>query len=311
MISQPNRFVLAGGLLIGALAIAALGVRLSINGFSGHSAARDDVSISTPPDAAPTRAVRAQPGPTSTSDAGIAYILQAVHDSLQRNDLASAKVLLDAVLAIRSDEPQALILQKELIKRQEQTRAATAVASAGPAPNAAEPVRSTPRATDKAERAHDNSPHATRERPTTAARHGHTQNTQRNEVAAFDATRAEAVRPVHASDAMLPVSGPTVSSTIGATPPAAASPVVHPAPQVSNTTAQAAAPASTDIAPPIQTAQSNPAPAVYGQAPKTRAEVRDELSRARADGSLSRFGNPDPKGPGGTPSYNAQPSVKP
>lgn len=37
------------------------------------------------------------------------------------------------------------------------------------------------------------------------------------------------------------------------------------------------------------------------QGPKTRAEVRAELARARADGSIPRFGNPDPYGPGGTP----------
>jgi hypothetical protein len=36
--------------------------------------------------------------------------------------------------------------------------------------------------------------------------------------------------------------------------------------------------------------------------PKTRAEVRAEIARARADGSLPAFGNPDPAGPGGAPS---------
>jgi DNA polymerase III gamma/tau subunit len=36
--------------------------------------------------------------------------------------------------------------------------------------------------------------------------------------------------------------------------------------------------------------------------PKTRQEVQDELRRARMNGSLPRFGNPDPYGPGGSPS---------
>jgi hypothetical protein len=36
--------------------------------------------------------------------------------------------------------------------------------------------------------------------------------------------------------------------------------------------------------------------------PKTRQEVKDELRRARMNGSLPRFGNPDPYGPGGSPS---------
>ncbi|KMZ12316.1 hypothetical protein BHUM_04679 [Candidatus Burkholderia humilis] len=36
--------------------------------------------------------------------------------------------------------------------------------------------------------------------------------------------------------------------------------------------------------------------------PKTRKDVQDELSKARMNGSLPRFGNPDPYGPGGSPS---------
>ncbi|WP_160110403.1 DUF4148 domain-containing protein [Caballeronia arvi] len=36
--------------------------------------------------------------------------------------------------------------------------------------------------------------------------------------------------------------------------------------------------------------------------PKTRKEVQDELRRARSSGALPRFGNPDPYGPGGSPS---------
>jgi len=31
--------------------------------------------------------------------------------------------------------------------------------------------------------------------------------------------------------------------------------------------------------------------------------VRAELAHARMDGTLSRFGNPDPYGPGGTPNF--------
>jgi hypothetical protein len=35
--------------------------------------------------------------------------------------------------------------------------------------------------------------------------------------------------------------------------------------------------------------------------PKTRAQVRAEIARAREDGSLPAFGNPDPAGPAGAP----------
>jgi hypothetical protein len=40
--------------------------------------------------------------------------------------------------------------------------------------------------------------------------------------------------------------------------------------------------------------------ATSGNAPKTRAEVRAELERARENGTLPAFGNPQPTGPAGT-----------
>jgi hypothetical protein len=44
---------------------------------------------------------------------------------------------------------------------------------------------------------------------------------------------------------------------------------------------------------------------IASSGPKTRKQVEDELRKARQDGSLPRFGNPDPAGPGGT--LNAPP----
>jgi hypothetical protein len=52
------------------------------------------------------------------------------------------------------------------------------------------------------------------------------------------------------------------------------------------------------------TAGGSPLP-IASSGPKTRKQVEDELRKARQDGSLPRFGNPDPAGPGGTP--NAPP----
>ncbi|WP_254700359.1 DUF4148 domain-containing protein [Trinickia violacea] len=53
----------------------------------------------------------------------------------------------------------------------------------------------------------------------------------------------------------------------------------------------------------VQSSQSSSTQAVSTQGPKTRAQVRAELAQARADGSIPRFGNPDPYGPGGTPNF--------
>jgi hypothetical protein len=52
-------------------------------------------------------------------------------------------------------------------------------------------------------------------------------------------------------------------------------------------------------------AQAAPPPAIAldsGKTAKTREQVRAELDRARTNGSLPRFGGPNPYGPGGAPS---------
>ena len=78
------------------------------------------------------------------------------------------------------------------------------------------------------------------------------------------------------------------------------------------TTQQEPTPATPEPATTQSAAPSNPSPPVAGasDAPKTRAQVRDELRRARTNGSMSRFGNPDPYGPGGSPSTNAQSNAR-
>jgi len=48
----------------------------------------------------------------------------------------------------------------------------------------------------------------------------------------------------------------------------------------------------------------NAVTASSNQGPKTREQVRAELAQARMDGTISRFGNPDPYGPGGTPNFS-------
>ena len=59
----------------------------------------------------------------------------------------------------------------------------------------------------------------------------------------------------------------------------------------------------------VQSSQSTSTQAVSTQGPKTRAQVRAELAQARADGTISRFGNPDPYGPVGTPNFNSRPAA--
>jgi hypothetical protein len=58
---------------------------------------------------------------------------------------------------------------------------------------------------------------------------------------------------------------------------------------------------------PVQPVQSKLVRTESNQGPKTREQVRAELERARMDGTIPRFGNPDPAGPGGVPSNTTRP----
>jgi hypothetical protein len=66
----------------------------------------------------------------------------------------------------------------------------------------------------------------------------------------------------------------------------------------------AKSPASTPMPPDADNRESHAEARPSSAAPpkKTRQDVEDELRQARMNGSLPRFGNPDPYGPGGSPS---------
>jgi hypothetical protein len=127
-----DKKALVGCFVMGGLALGAVVLHVESNSLSDlwpfH---HDDVSMTADPqnepppiDNTPTVASR-----DDTSDADIAFVLQAVKDNLQRNDLTAAKVLLDEVLSVHSDDPHALALQQELHAR-EAKAAALATAAA-------------------------------------------------------------------------------------------------------------------------------------------------------------------------------------
>ena len=287
MMSESNRMFVAGGLLVGALALTALGLRFGNRESSANEA-------NAPIESAVLAAARPVTPDAPLDDArnaGIERVLQAVHDSLQRGDLASARVLLDAVLTMRANEPQALMLQKELAVREEKakTRAmlATTLDEQDAKPDA----------------------HASASAKKMSARPGksHRPAQKRDaEETAIHASTTAAIRPSTTNDDAAPAS----HAVIAASPLPSAQPEtpIAPAMQTAATNDPPAEPAATPTARIGEPAA--PSPAVANGAPKTRAEVRDELSRARKNGTMSRFGNPDPYGPGGSPSYNAQPSIR-
>ncbi|MBP0589690.1 DUF4148 domain-containing protein [Paraburkholderia sp. LEh10] len=141
MISRSDGMTVAGCAVMCLLVAVAMGLHIDSDDMSANrSWSREDA-----PDI--DRSWRVQDAPASLhrntdgiSDADIAFILQAIKDSLQRNDLTVARVLLDAVLAIRSDLPQAVALQKDLNAREAAVAAAptSEVPVSLPTPAAAE-----------------------------------------------------------------------------------------------------------------------------------------------------------------------------
>jgi hypothetical protein len=299
MMSESGRVFVAGGVLIGALTLAALGLRFGNRESAANEAdGRIDTSLASA--ARPiTPITPGAPGAPDASvddpqNAGIARVLQAVHDSLQSGDLASAHLLLDAVLTMRKDEPQALLLQKELSAREAAARAARQARAAAPG----EPGTTRPHA-----HLHASAKAMFARTADTSDRSTDTANDDDN--IAADAQPPADIRSDSSKDVAAETTGHAVATS---------SPQTQPEP-VAAPTVQSAAPTAEPVDKPIapivtSTSQNDVSPTTARNAPKTRAEVRDELSRARRNGTMSRFGNPDPYGPGGSPSYSAQPSIR-
>ncbi|MHB9835803.1 DUF4148 domain-containing protein [Paraburkholderia terrae] len=291
MLSESNRMFVAGGLLIGALALATLGLRFG----NRESAAKETDGRVDSALSSAARPVTPDAPADDPRNAGIARVLQAVHDSLQRGDLASAHVLLDAVLTMRSDEPQALLLQKELAVREAQAREIRSATLNEQ--SAAQPLS----------RAHA-SAKTTHARSATSR---HVTDTSDPDQPAIDATPLVDARSDSATDNA--AASDRAANTAALQPHAQPEPVIASAVQTAATVAEPVEQSPAPAAP--STVQSHepttpPPAAAPSDGPKTRAQVRDELSRARTNGTMSRFGNPDPYGPGGSPRDNTQPSIR-
>ena len=299
-IIQP-KVVIVASLLIGALAIAAFALRPDTgqqsaeqSGFGHRDAVSDDVPEPPRPSALAAGKVATQ----NQTDPDIAQVVEAFHASLRRNDLASAKVLLGAEQALYKNDPRMMALQAELEAREELAAKVHAVEQAvtSPAPATA---RSNPPALRFAERSwHSRSASSlNRERTNSRSYYAESRHTRQAEAAASSPATRDTSNPVLAD-------------------PGKDADALRAAPPVADTALPSQ---STAVPPPltqaVQSAQTDPAPApapvasTPNQGPKTRDEVRMEVERARTDGALPRFGNPDPAGPGGAPSRVSHPVV--
>jgi hypothetical protein len=114
------------------------------------------------------------------------------------------------------------------------------------------------------------------------------------------ATRKSSVAPLPSQETFdddKQISSPSPADAAAPNPTPATKPETQQSPD-----AFPAMPRDTAAQPAAQTnGSSEPAINPTTPQPKTRQEVQDELRRVRTNGSLPRFGNPDPYGPGGSP----------
>ncbi|WP_118179497.1 hypothetical protein [Paraburkholderia phosphatilytica] len=269
-------------------------------------------------------------------DADIAQIVDAARESLRKNNLAAAKLLLDTAQSVHPHDPRVLSLQRDLQAR-ENIASETAAASAPSVhPHTAKRAGGSWHGYDYAHRGKKN---AAEGADLSAASQGQGQRANGQAGVAASAVTATPIASAPAASAapaanaetkteMTPAASTSTNSSVDATVPAvvpAITPSVAPAaaPEMTPAPAPAALPATPDNATPSQPQSSAPLPvesrrvdvpalpssgststkAVQG--PRTRAEVKAELDSARENGNLPKFGNPDPAGPGGAPSYTA------
>ena len=288
MVTYPKRLVFAG-IFVVALAVTSYLPRLVQNALHNNQSSSDgyDNSAGFVGGGQEGSRTSAAKQPPKHSDASPAQILQAVRDSLRRNDLDSADVLLGAARALDINNEQAIALQHDLDTRRTQTQTASP-----PAPGSE--VITTPRAESRSiprSARTVNPTEQTRERTKRVPLREREANDSSADLTANRNTPAETAAPVaeviekpvalegvapagHAAPAREVAAAPAVAPTPAPTPVIASLPVVQP------------------------TVRPDTVPVGSQQGPKTREQVRAELERARADGSLSRFGNPDPAGPG-------------
>jgi hypothetical protein len=300
-ISNPKIAIVASLLMGGALTIAALELRPD-----GQALSTDQANVETRTTFASTSEASQRPGalasghisPGSEDDAGVSQALDAVRFCLEHNDLESARLLLKAERVLHQDDPRVLTLQRELQAREASTVGVQTVTGALHAAAVAELPRVASHPIIRTEHSRY-AQRSTKESTASASRYARAQRAAQVE------TAARAVQKVEAPNSLL-ASGETKASPEKALPAAAQIAQAPVAPvQVSEPLPQTVL--AGQAGPVAQPAQSEPTIAQSAPGSMTRAQVRMELERARADGALPRFGNPDPAGPGGASSMTVDP----
>ncbi|REG50004.1 uncharacterized protein DUF4148 [Paraburkholderia sp. BL6669N2] len=321
MYSEPRKIVLAG-LVVSAVAIAAYVSQAgkpwqSTDEFG--SARGETPAYRTRGDTISGAVISGPITARNDSSGAPAGSLQAARNSLQRNDLAAAQAQLDAARSAHQDDDQVRALRKEVQARADnEQRVGNAPRAEKTPQRAAKPVRMFS-SSAKHGRSRE-SRVAAREQTNPETSYAKNQAALDSLVARVDSHSAPDARtPVNGEPAMArqpsPVQAGPKAMQSASSAPGVVTPLVQQVPQkppvvsTAPTEPQAglATQATLPSPPLVQAMPSAGTAAKTDDGPKTRSQVRAEIARARENGSLPAFGNPDPAGPGGAPGLTAAP----
>ncbi len=254
----------------------------------------------------------------SDSAASEADRLHAARKSLLRDDVAAARVQPNAARQARQNDSPLVALKKQADKEPRALAAAPVDKAARPEGKA---TRTSSPLAVKSPQSRD-AQLATRQRSiheSSYAQHRHAAQTVTTIAGSYSASASSlpprASQPAYALPELNAVDSAPATLNAPIAPivpmaPLAAPRLQQPEPTVQSelSKSQADLTAQAISSPPL--VQTMPAEGVLPKldsGPKSRAEVRAEIVRARDDGSLPAFGNPDPAGPGGAPSLTGAP----
>ncbi|WNC94203.1 hypothetical protein RI103_25950 [Paraburkholderia sp. FT54] len=321
MYSEPRKIVLAS-LVVSAVAIAAY-VAQSGKPWPSRdefgSARGDTSAYRTRGDTISGAVISGPVIARSASSSAMAGSPQPARNGLQGNNPAAAQAQPVAVRSAHQDDEQVRALQKEMRARANNEQRALAAAR----------VEKTPQSASKPAHVSSSTKHgrsregryAAREHTNHAAGYAQSQEALDNLVARLDRHSAPNVRTPAASGPAMASQPSSIQAGMKVTQSASSAPVAAPAaaveqgaqkpPVVSPVSAQPQAELATQTtlpSPPLVQSTSSGGTAVKtDDGPKTRSQVRAEIVRARQNGGLPAFGNPDPAGPGGAPSLTGAP----
>ncbi|MFM0340052.1 hypothetical protein [Paraburkholderia fungorum] len=309
MHSEPRKIALAG-VLVGAVAIAAYVSQSGKQWLSSDELGLEHGSASIYHARGNMITGSVTTGPASTnangiSSAALAGDLQPAHNSSQPNDLASTPAQLDAARLVHQDDTQMGASQAPPQTRADNAQQALTTTRAEKPQQSSKSPSFAAASTAKNVHSHDRhfAARGVSHHGSGYTRSPHVPDTAVADKSASGGRASVVVAPVVASAPFSSAPAP-----VKVVPTVNNGPVGQPSAETVPSNPQAELTAQAVPTPPlVQPASSSGVTPKTESGALTRAQVRAEIARARSDGSLPPFGNPDPAGPGGAPSYTTAP----